>query len=169
MSRSEGHMGDSYWWDVSPHIPGVSGFSLIQPPWLSLSCVYLRFPSSEPSVFPLSIFSAGTLDHPGIQSWTEVSGAVRRVSGFALRSVRFWKQFQMGCAAFWGLTSLSGGLVGQHLSLCHPYVPLCTPASPTPSSQHPLCAPLFPMTPCFAPLTGLHCPSITVPCGLLSL
>ena len=28
-----------------------------------------------------------------------------------------------------------------------PHVPLCTPASPTPSSQHPVCAPLFPLLP----------------------
>ena len=91
VSRSEGHMEDSYWWEVSPHSLGVSGFPLIQPPWLSLWCVCLCFPSTEPSVFPLSIFSAGTLDHPGIQSWTEVSGAVWHISGFALRSVSFWK------------------------------------------------------------------------------
>ena len=169
MSRIEGHMEDYYWWEVSPRSPAVSGLPLIQLPWLPLLCVCLCFPSSEPGVFPLSIFSAGTLDHPGIQSWTEVSGAVRHISGFALRSVSFWKFFQMGCAAFWGLTSISGGLVGQHLSLCHLHVLLCTPTLPTPSSQHPLCAPLFPVIPCFSPLTGLHCPSITVPCGLLSV
>ena len=52
----------------------------------------------------------------------------------------------------------------------HPIVLLCTPASPTPSSQHPLSAPLFPSHMlCFSPLTALHCPSITVPCGFLSL
>ena len=38
-------------------------------------------------------------------------------------------------------------LRGQHLSLCNPHVPLCTLASPTPSSQHPICAPLFPLFP----------------------
>jgi len=48
-------------------------------------------------------------------------------------------------------------------------IPLCTPASPTPSSQHPLSAPVFPVIPCFSLLTGSHCPCITVPCRLLSL
>ena len=68
---------------------------------LDLLC--LCFPSTEPGIFPLSIFSQGTLDHPGVQSWTEVSGTVWCTPGFALRSVSFWRWFQrMGCAPFWG-------------------------------------------------------------------
>ena len=50
-----------------------------------------------------------------------------------------------------------------------PLISLCTPASPTPSSQHPLSAPFFPVNPCFSPLTGVHCSCVTVPCGLLFL
>ena len=144
-------MEDSLWQDMRPQSPGGSGFPGLQPPWLSLSCVCLCFRSTEPSVFPLSIFSPGTLYHPGVQSWTEVSGSVWLTPGFAFRSVNFWRLFlRMGCAAFWGLTSLSGVLAGQHLPLL-PHIPLCIPASPTPSSQHPLCAPLFPITPAFLP------------------
>ena len=119
----------------------------VQPPWLSRSCVCFCFPSSEPSVFPLIIFSPGTLDHPGVQSRTEVSGTVRLTPGLALRCVEFWKWSQkMGCATFWGLTSLSGGLAG--CTSMPPCVPLCKPASPAlPLST--LCVlPSSPVTPC---------------------
>ena len=149
--------------------PGRQWFPLIQPPWLSLSCVCLGFPSTEPSIFPLSIFSPGTLDHPGIQSWTEVSETVWHTPGLALRSVSFWRWFQrMGCATFWGLTSLSGGLAGQLLSLCLPSSPSAhLPPPPLPLST-PLWAPL-PNHCMLFPLPGWHCPSITVTCGFLSL
>ena len=56
--------------------------------------VCLCFPSTEPGVFPLIILSPRPLDHPGVQSRTEVSGSVRQMPGLALRSVRFWKWFQ---------------------------------------------------------------------------
>ena len=114
--------------------------------------VCLCFPSTEPGVFPLIVLSPRPLDHPGVQSRTEVSGAVRRTPGLALRYVEFWKWFRrMGYAAFWGLTSLSGSLAGPHLSLLH-CVSLCKPASPTPSPQLPVCAPLSPMhTPALLP------------------
>ena len=148
MSRSEGHMEDSYWWEVSPHSPGVSGFPRIQPPWLSLWCVCLCFPSTEPSVFPLSIFSPRTLDHPGVQSWAEVSGTVRLIPGLAFRSVSFWRWFQrMRSAVVWGLTSLSGGLAGQHLSLCCPM----SPSAHLPPPPLPLSTPSVLPSPLFSP------------------
>ena len=37
-----------------------------------------------------------------------------------------------------------------------PHVPVCTPASPTPSSQHPVCAPLSPFSPDQLPLSFHH-------------
>ena len=143
--------------------PGRWWFPRIQPLWLSLSCVCLCFPSSEPGIFPLSIFSPGTLDHPGIQSWTEVSGAVWCTPGFALRSVRFWRWFlRMGCAAFWGLTSVSGGLAGQRLSVCQPtshsahLPPLTLPLSiPSALPSFPLTALLF--SPDWPALSFHHC------------
>ena len=132
-----GSPGCALWWDLWPQSMRGCWLLLIQPPWLSLLCVCLCFPSTEPGIFPLSIFSPGSLDHPGIQSWTEFSGAVRCTPGLAFRSVSFWRWFQrMGCSAFWGLTSLSGGLAGQHFPVL-PHVPLCTPASPIPSSHQP--------------------------------
>ena len=91
VSRSLGSHGG---FPLAGHVttePERPWFPCVQPPWLSLSCVCLCFPSSEPGVFPLSIFSPGTLDYPGIQSWREVSGAVWCLPGFALRSVNFWK------------------------------------------------------------------------------
>ena len=51
-------------------------------------------------------------------------------------------------------------------------VALCTPAFPTPSSQHLLCVPLFPSSPFTALLFSPDWPalsSITVSCGCLSL
>ena len=71
--------------------PGRQWFPRVQPPWLSLPCVCLCFPSTEPGIFPFSIFSPGTLDHPGVQSWTEVSGTVWCTPGFALRFVSSWR------------------------------------------------------------------------------
>ena len=150
--------------------PGRQWFPRMLPPWLSLLCVRLCFPRSEPGIFSLSIFSPGTLDHPGVQNWTEVSGTVWCTPGFALRSVRFWRWFlRMGCAAFWGWLPFRWlGWPAPHCVSAH--VALWTPVSPTPSSQDLLYVPLFPPSqPCFSPLTGLHCPSITVPCGRLSL
>ena len=137
----------------------------IQPPWLSRSCVCFCFPSSEPSVFPLIVFSPGTLDHPGVQSRTEVSGTVRLTPGLAFRFVSFWRWFQrMRSAVVWGLTSLSGGLAGQHLPLCCPMSPSAhLPPQPLPLST-PLCA-RFPSS----PQTDFHCPSIMVSYGFLSL
>ena len=125
--------------DVWPQSPGGSGFPHVQPPWLSLSCVCLCFPSTESSVFSLSIFSPGTWDHPGVQSWTQVSETVWHIPGFALRSVSFWRWFQsMRSAAFWGLIFFSGGLA----ILCHPSSPSAhLPPPPLPLSI-PLCAPL---------------------------
>ena len=103
VSRSLGSHGG---FPLAGHVttePERQWFPCVQPPWLSLSCVCLCFPSTEPSIFPLSIFSPGTLDHLGIQSWTEVSGTVWCTPGFTLRSVSFWRWFQrMGCAPFWG-------------------------------------------------------------------
>ena len=139
-------MEDSLWWDVWPQNPWSSWLTRIQPPWLSLSCVCFS-PSSEPGVFPLSIFSPGTLDYPGIQSWTEISGAVWCTPGFALRSVSFWRWFlRMGCAPFWGLISVSGGLAGQHLSVCQPTLSSAhLPPPPLPLSI-PSVLPSYPLT-----------------------
>ena len=163
-------MEDSLCQDVWPQSPGGSSFLASSLPLLSLPCVCLCFPSTEPGIFPLSIFSPGTLDHPGVQSWTEVSGAVWCTPGFALRSVRFWRWFlRMGCAAFWGLTSVSGGLAGQRLSVCQPTSPSAHLSPPPLPLSIPSVLPSSPSQPCFSPLTGLHCPSTTVPCGCLSL
>ena len=160
-------MEDSLWQDMWPQSPGGSGFLASNLPWLSLSFVCLCSPSSEPGVFPLSIFSPGTLDHPGVQSWTEVSGAVWCTPGFSFRSVSFWRWFlRMGWTPFWGLTSVSGGLAGQCLSVCQPLSPSAhLPSPPLPlsiSSVFP-CSPLPPSQPCFSPLTGLHCPPSLCP------
>ena len=126
------------WQNVQTQHTGGNGFLCIQPPWLSLSCVCLCFPSKEPGVFPLNIFSPRTLDYPGIQSWAEVSGTVRLTTRLAFRSVSFWSWFQrMGCAVVWGLTPLSGGLAGPHLSLCCPM----SPSAQMPPPPHPLSTP----------------------------
>ena len=145
-------MEDSLWQDMWPQSLGDRGFPHIQPPWLSLSCICLCFPSSEPGVFPLSIFSPRTLDHPGMQNRTGVSEAVWYIPGFPLRSVNFWKWFQDGmCCLLRPDLPLRWSC--WPASLCMPpLLPLCTPTSPTPASQHPLCVPPFPThSPAFLP------------------
>ena len=146
--------------------PGRWWFPRIQPFWLSLSCVCLCFPSTEPGIFPLIIFSPGTLDHPGIQSWTQISETVWRTPGFALRYVSFWRWFQR-----WDLlpsetwpSQVAWLLLPLSVSPLSPSAHL----PPHPSSQHPSVCPSS-YHPCFSPLTGSHCPWVTVPCRLLSL
>ena len=146
--------------------PGRQWFPHIQPSWLSLSCVCLCFPSTESSVFSLSIFSPGTRDHPGIQSRTQVSETVRRTPGFALRSVSFWRWFQrMRSAAFWGLTFFSGGLAALTSLCAAPHPPLHT-CLPQPFLSASLCVPLFPITLYFSPLPCLRCPLSFHHCAL---
>ena len=58
-----------------------------------------------------------------------------------------------------GWPALSCAAPRPPLHTCLPHLLL----SPT------LYVPLFPFIPCLPPLTGLCCPSITVPCGFLSL
>ena len=54
------------------------------------------------------------------------------------------------------------------LSCAAPRPPLQT-CLPNPFLSPTVCAPLFPSIPCLPPLTGLCCPSITVPCGFLTV
>ena len=120
-------MEDSLCQDVWPQSPGGSSFLASSLPLLSLPCVCLCFPSMEPGIFPLSIFSPGTLDHPGVQSWTEVSGAVWCTPGFALRSVSSWRWFlKMACSAFWGWPPFQVAWLASPCLCASPHLPLHT-------------------------------------------
>lgn len=164
----EGHMEDPLW-RASSFLPQAA----LRKPWLcplvahvttehegcwlllvSLPDFLYRvclLPQHGPVIFPLSIFSPGTLDHPEVQSWTEFSGAVWCTPGLAFRSMRFWRWFwRMGCSASWGLTSLSGALAGQHFVCC-----------PGPSHLPP---PPLPLT---IPSVARCLPSLTVACVVL--